>query len=54
MTERYFGYEAMVVEPGADITWGELYVGSTSIFEAAGFTEVSAPTPRRRVYRLDF
>jgi GNAT superfamily N-acetyltransferase len=44
----------MVVAPGADITWGELYVGSVSIFEQAGFTEVSAPTPRRRVYRVDF
>jgi GNAT superfamily N-acetyltransferase len=43
----------MVVEPGADITWGELYVGAVSIFEAAGFHEVAAPTPRRRVYRLD-
>jgi GNAT superfamily N-acetyltransferase len=44
----------MVVKPGDDITWGELYVGSVSIFEQAGFTEVSAPTPRRRVYRVDF
>ncbi|WP_382305721.1 GNAT family N-acetyltransferase [Herbiconiux sp. UC225_62] len=44
----------MVVAPGAEITWGELYVGTVSIFETAGFTEVSAPTPRRRVYRIDF
>jgi len=44
----------MVVAPGAEITWGELYVGTVSIFEAAGFTEVSAPTLRRRVYRIDF
>ncbi|SDZ03367.1 GNAT family N-acetyltransferase [Herbiconiux ginsengi] len=44
----------MVVAEGAEITWGELYVGTVSIFAAAGFTEVTAPTPRRRVYRIDF
>jgi GNAT superfamily N-acetyltransferase len=34
----------MITQPGKDITWGELHVGSRSIFEAAGFTEVSHPT----------
>jgi GNAT superfamily N-acetyltransferase len=44
----------MVTHPGQDITWGELHVGSRSIFAAAGFTEVSRPTPRRVVMRIDF
>ncbi|MGH3389935.1 MAG: GNAT family N-acetyltransferase, partial [Actinomadura sp.] len=34
----------MITQPGKDITWGELYVGSRSNFAAAGFTEVSHPT----------
>ena len=37
-----------------EITWGELHVGSRSIFEAAGFAEVSHPTLRRVVMRIDF
>jgi GNAT superfamily N-acetyltransferase len=44
----------MITEPGEDITWGELHVGSRSIFEAAGFTEVTRPTLRRVVMRIDF
>ncbi|MGI8657798.1 MAG: GNAT family N-acetyltransferase [Candidatus Limnocylindria bacterium] len=44
----------MVTEPGADITWGELHMGTVSVFAAAGFTEVSHPTPRRFVVRIDF
>jgi len=44
----------MVVDPGADITWGELNVGKRSIFDDAGFTEVHAPTKRRVVMRIDF
>jgi GNAT superfamily N-acetyltransferase len=44
----------MLAEPGKEVTWGELHVGSRSIFEAAGFTEVSHPTPRRVVMRIDF
>ncbi len=44
----------MVTEPGQDITWGELHVGTRSMFEAAGFTQVSHPTPRREVMRIDF
>jgi GNAT superfamily N-acetyltransferase len=47
------GY-SMITEPGKEITWGELHVGSRSIFEAAGFTEVSRPTLRRVVMRIDF
>ena len=32
----------------------ELHVGTRNTFAAAGFTEVSAPTPRRVVMRIDF
>jgi GNAT superfamily N-acetyltransferase len=44
----------MLVEPGEDVTWGELNVGKRSIFADAGFTEVSHPTVRRVVMRIDF
>ncbi len=47
------GY-AMITHPGQEITWGELHVGSRSIFAAAGFVEISHPTPRRVVMRIDF
>jgi hypothetical protein len=44
----------MLTEAGKEITWGELHVGSHSIFAAAGFAEVSRPTLRRFVMRIDF
>jgi hypothetical protein len=44
----------MLTEPGKEITWGELHVGSRSIFAAAGFAEVRRPTQRRVVMRIDF
>ena len=44
----------MITEPDQVVQWGELYVGSRSVYEAAGFTEVSHPTPRRVVMRIDF
>lgn len=44
----------MVPEPGQEISWGELYVGKRSAFAAAGFREVSRPTKRRVVMRIDF
>ena len=44
----------MITHPGQEITWGELYVGSRSIFTAAGFKEVNKPTVRRVVMRIDF
>jgi hypothetical protein len=31
-----------------------MYVGSRSVFEAAGFAEVGRPTVRRAVMRIDF
>jgi GNAT superfamily N-acetyltransferase len=44
----------MSTEPGKELTWGELYVGSHQVFAAAGFTEVSHPSLRRFVMRIDF
>jgi GNAT superfamily N-acetyltransferase len=44
----------MIVPPGQEITWGELHVGSRQVFADAGFTEVSQPSPRRVVMRIDF
>lgn len=44
----------MVTEPGLEITWGEVHVGAVPVFDEAGFTEVSSPTKRRRVMRIDF
>jgi GNAT superfamily N-acetyltransferase len=45
----------MITQPGQQITLlGELHVGSRSIFAAAGFAEVSRPTLRRVVMRIDF
>jgi hypothetical protein len=43
----------MVPKPGQDVTWGEMNVGSRNTFMAAGFREVSRPTTRRVVMRLD-
>ena len=44
----------MITKPGQEITWGELHVGSRSIFADAGFAEVTHPTLRRVVMRIDF
>ena len=44
----------MLTEPGQEITWGEMNVGSRSIFADAGFAEIAHPTPRRVVMRIDF
>ena len=44
----------MITEPGKEITWGELFVGSRNAFADAGYVEVSHPTPRRFVMRIDF
>ncbi|MCJ7710062.1 MAG: GNAT family N-acetyltransferase, partial [Chloroflexi bacterium] len=43
----------IVTEPGKVLTSSELYVGTVSAFADAGFTEVSAPSKRRRVMRID-
>lgn len=44
----------MLVQPGEEIAWGEMLVGSRSIYESAGMTEVSRPSHRRAVMRIDF
>ncbi len=44
----------MITQPGQEIMSVELHVGSRSIFAAAGFAEVSRPTLRRVVMRIDF
>ncbi len=44
----------MLTAPGDDITWGELHMGTRSMFAAAGFDEVSRPSHRRVVMRIDF
>jgi GNAT superfamily N-acetyltransferase len=43
----------MLPRPGQTVSWGEMNVGSRNAFLAAGFTEVSHPTTRRVVMRLD-
>jgi GNAT superfamily N-acetyltransferase len=44
----------MTTQPGKQITWGDLHVGACQVFEEAGFTEVSSPSLRRRVLRVEF
>lgn len=47
------GY-AMITQPGREVTWGELHVGARQVFADAGFAEVSRPSVRRAVMRIDF
>jgi hypothetical protein len=44
----------MLTQPGTLNTLDEIHVGSRSIFADAGFSEVSHPTPRRVVMRIDY
>jgi GNAT superfamily N-acetyltransferase len=44
----------MITQPGVEVTWGELHVGSRNVFAAAGLAEVNKPTVRRVVMRIDF
>ena len=44
----------IVAEPDKRYDWGELHVGVRAWLLAAGFAEVSHPTPRRAVMRIDF
>jgi len=44
----------MITKAGEEITWGELHVGNRKVFASAGFKEVSKPTPRRVVMRINF
>jgi GNAT superfamily N-acetyltransferase len=43
----------MLSKPGQNVSWGEMNVGSRNTFVAAGLREVSHPTTRRVVMRLD-
>ena len=44
----------MITHPGKEITWGEVHVGARQVFEDAGFEEISRPTARRVVMRIEF
>jgi GNAT superfamily N-acetyltransferase len=44
----------MITQPGKVITWGELHVGACQVFTEAGFEQVSHPTVRRVVTRIEF
>jgi GNAT superfamily N-acetyltransferase len=44
----------MITQPGKEITWTDLHVGSRQVFADAGFTEVHRPSPRRVVMRIEF
>lgn len=44
----------MITQPGEEVSWGDVHVGSRSIFEDAGFTQVTQATPRRVMMRIDF
>jgi len=44
----------MITHPGKEITWGEAHVGTRQVFTEAGFTELTRPTRRRAVMRIDF
>ena len=44
----------MITQPGKEITWGEVHVGARQVFEEAGFVQVTHPTARRVVMRIDF
>lgn len=44
----------LVPNPGQEVIWDEMNVGPVGPFLAAGFREVSHPTKRRLVMRLDF
>jgi len=44
----------MLTNPGTDVSWDEIHVGSRGMFAAAGLEQVSHPTKRRVVMRIDF
>lgn len=44
----------MVVGEEKNVTWGELHVGKREVLAAAGFEQVSHPSKRRVVMRIDF
>jgi GNAT superfamily N-acetyltransferase len=44
----------MITQPGKEMAWGEVHVGARQVFEEVGFKEVTHPTLRRVVMRIDF
>ncbi|GAA1992138.1 GNAT family N-acetyltransferase [Isoptericola halotolerans] len=44
----------IVARDGGEVVWDEASVGTPQVFAAAGLETISAPTPRRRVMRIDF
>lgn len=44
----------IAAKDGGTIVWDEASVGTPQVFRAAGLEQVSAPTVRRRVMRIDF
>jgi hypothetical protein len=42
------------IVPANEAPWGEVHVGARQVFEEAGFTELTHPTARRVVMRIDF
>lgn len=44
----------IVARDGREVVWDEASVGTPQVFAAAGMEQVSAPTARRRVMRIDF
>jgi hypothetical protein len=44
----------VITQPGREIPWGDVHVGARQVFADAGFSEVSHPTLRRVVMRVEF
>ena len=44
----------LITAPGQRIAWDEIHVGTPEMFTSAGMTEVTRPTLRRLVMRIDF
>jgi GNAT superfamily N-acetyltransferase len=44
----------LITQAGKEIPWGDAHVGTRQVFQEAGFREVSQPSVRRVVMRIDF
>jgi GNAT superfamily N-acetyltransferase len=44
----------LITQAGKEIPWGDAHVGTRQVFQDAGFLEVSRPSVRRVVMRIDF
>jgi GNAT superfamily N-acetyltransferase len=44
----------IITRPGKVVIWGDLHVGARQAFEEAGFKEVTQPSVRRAIMRVDF